>query len=501
MTLELNSLCEPGGEMFPVDSKISRSILGPPTLKVAGLVLLIVFLLSPAAAQEEYEVLEEEQERGAARAKAAKEAESFLGDDLGPPISYADILKDPDNVQLNFRYARQQIEKGNMRSAVATLERLLLINPDQPLIRLYYGAVLFRLDNSDEAEQQFQAVKEYPLDAETRARVDRYLKDIEQRRKTTRFSLSTSFGGQYDFNRNSASKWGTNLVLEVPTGLEDENRRKEDWAVIGSGTVSFAHDLGLQERHELNGSFTYYHDEQFNLAQLTTRSGTLTGGLTFRYPWFELAPMVILNKVGLSHERYSTSFGAQVAATIPIGRDWKINGGFRYANEKFYALTESTSAVLFSGPKWDYFAGASYAWSQAHRTIVSGKYTVKRARANYYAYRSYETSLSHAWLLGSGQFLTGSLATRWKYHREADSAVSDMTRHEFRVKTSLTYGVPVQTLLNWAYLTDLPDLVEDILHGWTWTHSGEFLWQNSLLGNYDYKNIHWQSMMLRRWDF
>ena len=48
----------------------------------------------------------------------------------GAPVSYQDVLADPDNLELNLRFARTQVAQGNVRGAAATLERILLIDPD-----------------------------------------------------------------------------------------------------------------------------------------------------------------------------------------------------------------------------------------------------------------------------------------------------------------------------------------------------------------------------------
>ena len=72
----------------------------------------------------------------------------------GEDVTFEQVLADPDNIDLNFRYAETQIRKGDVRGASATLERILLIEPDLPRVRLLYAIVQFRLENLAEAERE-----------------------------------------------------------------------------------------------------------------------------------------------------------------------------------------------------------------------------------------------------------------------------------------------------------------------------------------------------------
>jgi len=145
-----------------VEGKRTRSA-GPSIAARAAIGLCIAFglLLSlPVQAQApndtEIERLEEEERQRKARTRAAGKATDRRPVEGAGDITFQDVLDDPDNLGLNFRYAKAQIDSGNLTGAVATLERMLLIDPDLAEIRVYYGLVLFRLDSLGEAERQLQ---------------------------------------------------------------------------------------------------------------------------------------------------------------------------------------------------------------------------------------------------------------------------------------------------------------------------------------------------------
>ncbi len=129
------------------------------------------------------------------------------------PVTYEQILADPDNIDLNLRYAKQQIARNDIVGAATTLERILLINPELLQVRLLYAVVLFRLDNYEEAERELLALRDRQMPPSLRRELDSYVQEIRRRRRHTRFALTSTIGWQWDRNRNAASssaRWRAN---------------------------------------------------------------------------------------------------------------------------------------------------------------------------------------------------------------------------------------------------------------------------------------------------
>ena len=64
----------------------------------------------------------DELERETTEAEEARQAagQALDVDTLsGAPVSYQDVLADPDNLELNLRFARTQVAQGNVRGAAA----------------------------------------------------------------------------------------------------------------------------------------------------------------------------------------------------------------------------------------------------------------------------------------------------------------------------------------------------------------------------------------------
>ena len=119
-------------------------------------------------------------------------------------MTYADILANPDDIELNLAFAQNQIADGNVQGASAAYERILLIQPENARVRLLYAIVLFRLDSLKEAERELKTVGKLKMAAGLRSQIDYYLQQIKLRSKATRYAFMVSAGGQYDWNKNSA---------------------------------------------------------------------------------------------------------------------------------------------------------------------------------------------------------------------------------------------------------------------------------------------------------
>jgi hypothetical protein len=227
-------------------------------------------------AQGQLRQIEEQRKASAAARQQLPAAEN---------ITFADVLKDPDNVDLNFRFAKAQVSRGDVKGAVGTLERILLVTPDLAPVRLFYAILLYRLDSLDEAEREFLSLSKAKVPSAMRAQIERFLSDIVLRRKTTRYKVQLTVGGHFDSNRNSAPKTNQVEVGGVLFNLVGDSQKRNDFGVVGVVTGELVQDLGMQAPHELHVSATYFHDDQFAVDSHDTQVGSFSVGP--RAPFFK----------------------------------------------------------------------------------------------------------------------------------------------------------------------------------------------------------------------
>ncbi|MBL4721057.1 MAG: hypothetical protein JKY20_08005, partial [Alphaproteobacteria bacterium] len=272
-------------------------------------------------------------------------------------VTFADVLKDPDNVDLNFRFAKSQVSRGDVKGAVGTLERILLVTPELAPVRLFYAIVLYRLDSLDEAEREFIALSKLKLSSKVKTQVDQFLSDIVLRRKKTRYKVQLTIGGHYDSNRNSAPRTNQVEVAGILFNLTGRSRKQDDAALIGVVTAEPVHDLGMQAPHELHVSATYFHDEQMSIDSHDTQVGSFTLGPKLRFSGVTVTPKLNYANLRLSREKLFEGYGAEVLLEAPNVLPWKSPSGFfkaKYTSEEFYPTRENTTANNLDGHRYEF---------------------------------------------------------------------------------------------------------------------------------------------------
>ncbi|MEQ1917886.1 MAG: hypothetical protein ABL955_01695, partial [Elusimicrobiota bacterium] len=164
--------------------------------------------------------------RGAPERKAAALAVP-AGAAVAEEIPVESILAAPGDLDLNERFAREQINRGDLRGAATTLERILILAPGRDRTRLLYAAVLYRLDALQDAERELRIVLARLAPADVIEEAGAYLKLVEGRRRKTHFDARVSVGAGYDDNRNSAADSGQNLFFGIPVLLTDASLRRD----------------------------------------------------------------------------------------------------------------------------------------------------------------------------------------------------------------------------------------------------------------------------------
>ena len=115
-----------------------------------------------------------------------------------PGGSRSDSLKeslfaDPTNIEINLAYLQQQLAGGNFKGAAATLQRVLLLDPNSKLAKVLYAEVQLKLGNRADARlilQQLLADKS--LSTPMREKASALNEAVE--RSERRLSISGSGG-------------------------------------------------------------------------------------------------------------------------------------------------------------------------------------------------------------------------------------------------------------------------------------------------------------------
>ncbi|MFC1679718.1 tetratricopeptide repeat protein [Elusimicrobiota bacterium] len=456
-------------------------------------IMLIAALAGPVLAQnldnevERPSYATDSQEETLRTAEEAREHKAVEG---AGEVTYEMVMKDPDNIDLNYKYAKTQVSQGDIKGAAATLERILMVDPALPKVRLFFAVVLYRLDSLAHARKELLALKDLPMPESLRMEIEEYLDRIDKKMKRTTITGTLGLGYQYDVNRNAAPATGRRWGPAGYATLDGASTMKGDTSALFMGNIGVEHDLGTQAGHTLNGSMGYYRAEQTVVDTLDLQAYTFRFGGTIKHRYGNVKPRIMLDHIRLSEESYLRTRG------LRIGWDKRVNnkiGLFADVGNWFddYIETEDIPlATQRTGYHYDLKWGMNYVLNPTMRLTGSHGYEHKDARKRYYTYDRHILRGAHAWLLGKGRFLVSSLTMnrdRYCLPDISNDASNGKYRRDDTFRLNSTFGMPLGFIAK-----PLKDLL--------WTFTYEYFHSNSNFEDYGYTNNKVSTMFTYKWD-
>ncbi len=359
------------------------------------------------------------------------------------------MLADPSNLDRTFAYAEAAVVVGNFEGAISALERMLLLNPNLPRIRLELGVLYYRIGSFDVARDYFAAVQaSSDAPAPVRARVDEYLKAIESAKSPHSLSVSLTTGLRYQTNANAAANQPDNIRSPFGTlSLPDNQRARGDFNGFAVAATNYRYDLQTQDGDALEVSTLLYGTQQFRVNRLNVGLMELTAGPRFVLPGvavgFSIRPYVIANYLMIGGNAYYSTLGGGVNAVLPISAQTQFSATFESRRKNYYVTGASPNQAERDS------TDNSMQLSARHQVIEQGFlgfdafYRFETARRGWHSAREYGATLSYTHLLDDYLKLTGlpwsvQIAGTRSYtsYDQADPSVVDVSVDSLRRRDS-----------------------------------------------------------------
>lgn len=454
---------------------------------------LLALSLSPSLFAQQQDIqtqqdLEQKRRTQEQVRKTSEEAQKTVLKDSVEKVTYAEVMKDPDNIELNYKYARYQVSRGDILKAAGTLERVLMVNPELSRVRLLYASILMRLDNLDDAQRELQTLTKQKLTDSMRAELDGYSRQIKQRRKKTRLGLALAGGFDWDTNRNSAPASGTRLAANVPVILDSASTRKNDTSKTMTASFNLSHDLGYQAGHSLFASGSYYRAEQTGLRTLNLQSYNGSAGGTFKTTAADFTATMSFGHLILAEATYQRSWGPSLRIDKRVGNRLSFYGTAGHQRQEYSRTGGVPAAPERTGDQHFGGAGLNYVVSRGLSMSLSATHTIQGALEPYNAYRREAFNMTLTKILAQGRFAMFSFTPQLDFYGRADVTVAPWIRKDTAYRTTLTFGTPLGFIAS-----PLNDLLL--------TLSYEYLHALSNLPNNSYSNNKLSSSLTYRINF
>jgi len=239
--------------------------------------------------------------------------------------AFNDMLKRPADLQVLFRFATTATRAGDYEGAISALERMLLVNPDLPRVRLELAVLYYRLGSFEIARSYLEMVLATPnLAPEVKARAEQYLAEVDKRSATSRFAGEIFGGFRYQSNANLGPPTSNVRLFGQTANLNQSALGTADWGAVSSGYVRHVYDLGSQDKAALETQLSGYINRQFQVSQANVGLLDLSSGPRFQafqgiFEDVTIKPMGLLGFIWVNDVPYYGSYGSAVEVGSLLG--------------------------------------------------------------------------------------------------------------------------------------------------------------------------------------
>ena len=414
---------------------------------------------------------------------------AMLGSAAAEDVTYDQILANPDDLQLNYLYAQQQVIKGNLQQASAALERALLIQPNWDNARLFYALVLYRLGDMAGANRELTILSERPLGPAQQREVKKYLALSSAQSKTTRISGRISGGFRVDSNPDLTTDSSNDL-----NGNPLDTNQQTDGAFVGGSQLRIEHDID-----DGQGSFVFFEangnlSQQFQVSEASYLTGDIRAGASFFRGDLEFTPWGIASAFSLDGQLYRTEYGGGGQATFSVNPRLSVFAGGSGVYQDFRVVSSDSVGSARNG--WLGKATGGVVAHASERSKFSGRITgyFKNAANDSYSYDGIEIALSHLMLLGRGQYVVTRASYRWLDYDQPDPNYSlTVARKDELFRGRIAYGLPLELLFE-NFNATAPEAAANV----NLQVGVNYLNQDSNIPNFDADSLSADIMLIKR---
>ena len=282
----------------------------------------------------------------------------FVPSSATAEISYLEILKDPDNVELNRQYALERIQVQDIKPALSAIERVIQAAPLDFGARLIRAQILISLGDFSIAQSELELLSQLKLPDEQSLLARNLLKLAKNSQK--RFFIDGQLSFAATFNDNVGAHTDSGLIADVngnTTGnifvdAEGHTRKTHDILSTGQIILNTLYDLNTQDQDTFYLSFRSSINNGTKTDISDSSSQGITMGINYNIP-------PLRNNLYFNHQRTKKSTlkvdGLSViqdnnyTSTLGIKsnyqyRDFNFQFGASTSSENFYGRGELSNA-------------------------------------------------------------------------------------------------------------------------------------------------------------
>ena len=302
-------------------------------------------------------------------------------------ITYMQILQNPNDLDLNLKYAQQQGKMGNHKQTISTLERLNMLYPENIEIKLYLLSVLVQADSPEKATGIIDDIKlRKDVSAEDLESVIEIEEELKGRSepKLWNFYADISVGAIHTDNVNSVSKTRKQMSSDSVIGF---NSAKYDRTLSGSLGLTATRSIGEASSFMIN--ISHSESEQYFETSDDYESYGLTLALDTYVGSQSLSPFLMLSKTDYQDDADSFSLMYGIGGYFSVGERNSFSYGYSYSDSKGNHNSSDTTANETNAIGHGFTLGHDFIFNELVSTTIGLGYSDSDAKVD--AGNDYET--------------------------------------------------------------------------------------------------------------
>ena len=257
-------------------------------------------------------------------------------------ITYMQILQNPNDLDLNLKYAKQQSDVGNFKQTIATLERLNMLYPGNLEIKLYLLSVLVSADSPNKALTVIEEIKtNEDVTAEDLATVSEIEEEMKARGapKLWYIAANIDLGGIQNNNVNSVSK-----SRQKMSSNERDTMASAMFDRTYTGGLGLMAVRTLSETSSLTIMPSFTESRQDDETSDDFQSYSLFLGYDTIFKNQSLSPYLSLGKTDYDDDADSFSIAAGISGSFSVGDRHSFGYGYTFSDAKGNQNSSDTTA-------------------------------------------------------------------------------------------------------------------------------------------------------------
>lgn len=272
--------------------------------------------------------------------------------------AFEEMLRKPADLDVLFKFATVATKTGDFEGAISALERMLLINPNLPRVRLELGVLYYRLGSYEIARSYLEtALKSQALPPDVRGRAEKFMAEVEKRQSPSRFSGEVFFGTRYQSNANLGPATSSVRLFGQTANLNQQALGTADWGFVGSAQFRHSYDLGLQDKSAIESQLTTYANRQFTLSAANVSLIDFTTGPRFQafqgiFEEVILKPFFSAGYIWVNDQPYYGSYGAGLESAVLLTDRLRNISIFSWRQQNYPNTSYLPANSVFTGTQY-----------------------------------------------------------------------------------------------------------------------------------------------------